>query len=115
MSLLKEAMETVVLMDKTTKLDSVGGQIHVWTEGIEFEAAIISDTSIEARIGQVQGVKSIYTVTLPKNIMLEYHDVFKRISDGKVFRVTSDWEDKQTPSRATFQFNQVTAEEWALQ
>ena len=115
MSLLKEAMEAVILMEKTRKPDSVGGTVSVWTEGMEFQAAIVSDTSIEARIGQVQGVRSVYTVTVPKNINLDYHDVFKRLSDGKVFRVTSDWEDKQTPSRATFKFNQVTAEEWALQ
>ena len=115
MSLLKEAMEAVILMEKTRIPDSVGGTVSVWTEGMEFQAAIVSDTSIEARIGQVQGVRSVYTVTVPKNINLDYHDVFKRLSDGKVFRVTSDWEDKQTPSRATFKFNQVTAEEWALQ
>lgn len=115
MSLLKEAMETVILMEKIRKPDSVGGTVSVWTEGMEFEAAIVCDNTMQSRIAQVQGVKSIYTVTLPKNIKLEYHDVFKRLADGKVFRVTSDWEDKQTPSRATFKFNQVTAEEWALQ
>ena len=115
MSLLKEAMETVVLMEKTRKPDGVGGMISTWTEGMEFEAAIVCNNTMQSRIAQMQGVKSIYTVTLPKNIKLEYHDVFKRLADGKIFRVTSDWEDVQTPSRATFQFNQVTAEEWVLQ
>ena len=62
----------------------------------------------------VQGVTSLYTVTVPKRVKLEYHDVFKRLSDGKIFRVTSDGDDKITPERASFQFAQVSAEEYVL-
>jgi translation elongation factor P/translation initiation factor 5A len=69
---------------------------------------------MEARAAEKQGVTSLYTVTTGKNAILQYHDVFRRLSDGKVFRVTSDGDDKQTPDRATFQFSQVTAEEWTL-
>ena len=38
----------------------------------------------------------------------------KRVSDGKVFRVTSDGDDVITPPFATFSFHQVTAEEWEI-
>lgn len=114
MSLIDEAMTTVVLMEKTRQPDGEGGFITNWTEGAEFVAAITFDTSIEARTAMQQGVTSVYTVTTRKNVMLEYHDVFKRLSDGKIFRVTSDGDDKFTPESASLNMRQVTAEEWVL-
>ena len=114
MSLLSEAMERCIRIDKTTEDDGYGGERTVWTDGAHFDAAIVFDSSIEARVAQAQGVTSTYTVTTTKDRMLEYHDVFRRVSDGKVFRVTSDGDDKYTPASATLNMRQVTAEEWKL-
>lgn len=114
MSLLDLAMEDVVMMDKTSKPDGVGGVIHGWSEGAAFKAAITFDTSVEARTAEQQGVTSLYTVTTRKAISLEYHDVFKRIRDGKIFRVTSDGDDKYTPASASIDMRQVTAEEYTI-
>lgn len=114
MGLLDEAMEPFVMMDKTTVKDEYGSFTRVWTEGAEFMAAAVKDNSMQARIAGVQGVTALYTVTTPKSIHLEYHDVFKRRSDGKIFRATSDGDDKATPMSATLDMRQVTAEEWTL-
>lgn len=114
MSLIDEAMTTVVLMEKTRQPDGEGGFITEWVDGVCFDAAITFDTSMESRIAERQGVTSRYTVTTNKNAKLEFHDVIRRLSDGKVFRISSDGDDVQTPDRATFQFLQVTAEEWVL-
>ena len=114
MSLLIEAMTACVLLDKKRIPDGEGGYTENWTESVEFEAAIAFDTSMEARIGAKQGVTSQYTVTVPRGFKLEFHDVFRRLSDGKIFRVTSDGDDKATPLSASFSFSQVTAEEWKL-
>ena len=114
MSLVDEAMTPCVMIDRTTLPDGEGGIITTWVEGAVFNAAITFDNSIEAKAAAVQGVTSLYTVTVPKRVKLEYHGVFKRLSDGKIFRVTSDGDDKITPERASFQFAQVSAEEWAL-
>lgn len=114
MSLLNEAMETCVLMDKRTEPDGYGGYRTVWTEGAPFQAAIVFDTSIEARTAQKQGVTSLYTVTTQRALVLQYHDAFKRERDGKIFRVTSDGDDKYTPASASLNMRQVTAEEWTL-
>lgn len=114
MSLLDDAMETCVIMDKTTQPDGYGGYISTYREGAQFKAAIVFDTSIEARVADKEGVTSLYTVTTPKALTLEYHDVFKRLRDGKVFRVTSDGDDKFTPASATLDMRQVTAEEFSL-
>ena len=114
MSLIDEAMTTVVLMEKTRQPDGEGGFITEWVDGVAFEAAITFDTSMESRIAEKQGVTSRYTITTNKNAKLEFHDVIRRLSDGKVFRISSDGDDVQTPDRATFQFLQVEAEEWVL-
>lgn len=115
MSLLQQAMTDVVAMEKTRVSDGEGGFIVDWADGAVFKAAITFDTSMQSRIGEKQGVSSRYTITTPKSAKLEYHDVIRRLSDGKIFRVTSDGDDKQTPDSASFQFLQVTAEEWWLE
>lgn len=113
MSLLSEAMDNCIMLDKTTTSDGYGGYIIDWKEGAEFQAAIVLDSSMQARIAEKQGVTALYTVTTKKNINLQYHDVFKR-SDGKIFRVTSDGDDKHTPASANLNMRQVSAEEWEL-
>lgn len=115
MSLLSQSYEDVVLLEKRREPDGEGGFITNWVESIVFKAAIIFDTSMESRVAEKQGVSSRYTVTTNKGAALEYHDVIKRLRDGKIFRITSDGDDKQTPKTASFQFLQVTAEEWWLE
>lgn len=114
MSLLNEMTTACVMLDKKRVPDGEGGFYTEWTESAKFPAAITLDTSIEARAAEKQGVTGIYTVTTGKSITLEYHDVFKRLYDGKIFRVTSDGDDKFTPASATLNMRQVTAEEWSL-
>lgn len=114
MSLLSEAMETCQMLDKTKAPDGYGGYINTWTEGVTFNAAIAFDTSMQSRIAEKQGVSSLYTVTTNRAMTLEYHEVFKRLKDGKIFRVTSDGDDKYTPDSASLNMRQVTAEEWEL-
>ena len=114
MSLINDWQEACVMLEKTRVEDGEGGFITTWQDGAQFMAAITFSSSMEARRAEKEGVTSLYTVTTPKNAKLEYHDVFRRVRDGKIFRVTSDGDDVVTPDSATFQFSQVTAEEWAL-
>ncbi len=114
MSLLEKSFEDVVLLEKTNKPDGEGGFFVSWIDGIHIKAAITIDTSIQARTAEKQGVTSVYTVVTKKNSNLQYHDVFRRERDGKIFRVTSDGDDKAAPSSATLNMRVVTAEEWSL-
>lgn len=114
MSLLDKFKTPCVFMEKKSTEDGEGGVETAWGQGGEFMAAIAFDTSVEARRAEKESVASRYIVTAERGTVLAYHDVFKRLSDGKVFRVTSDGDDKVTPDQATFQFVQVTAEEWML-
>lgn len=103
-----------VMLNKTKIPDGEGGWTTVWSDGATFKAAVVLNTSTQARIAEREGVSAIYTVTTDKNLGLEFHDVFKRLEDGKIFRVTSDSDDSKTPKMATFSFAQVTAEEWEI-
>lgn len=114
MSLLDEAMESCVILNKQTADDGYGGYSTTWKDGASFKAAIVFDTSIEARVGEAQGVTSLYTVTTEKTLVLGFHEVFRRTRDGKIFRVTSDGDDKATPASANLNMRQCTAEEWRL-
>lgn len=114
MSLLSEAMTSCTILDKRTAADGYGGYITTWVEGAPFDAAIVLDSSMQARIAERQGVTGLYTVTTTKALNLQYHDVFRREEDGKIFRVTSDGDDKKTPASAGLNMRQVSAEEWLL-
>lgn len=114
MSLLSDAMEDMVILDKTTSSDGYGGTITTYVEGAEFQGAVTFDASMEARFASKQGVTSLYTLTTSRTVMLDYHDVVKRKRDGKVFRITSDGDDKFTPQSAGLDMRQATAEEWVI-
>lgn len=114
MSLLSEAMETCTMLDKTTVADGYGGYIVRYVDGANFQSACVLDTSMQARVAEQQGVTALYTVTTSKAVNLQYHDVFRRERDGKIFRVTSDGDDKHTPASAALDMRQVSAEEWSL-
>ena len=114
MSLLDEAMEDCTIIEKRTVPDGYGGWSTEWYDGSGFSAAVVLNSSLEAKIAESQGVTGIYTVTTEKALNLQYHDVFRRESDKKIFRVTSDGDDDKTPASAGLDMRQVSAEEWRL-
>ena len=114
MSLLDNAMEKSIVMDKRTVPDGYGGTKIVYAEGAEIMVAYSFDNSTEARIAQQEGVENRYTLTTRRNVNLQYHDVVKRTRDNKVFRVTSDGDDNYTPSTSSLDMRQVEAEEWEI-
>lgn len=110
--LIDSEMERCVMLDRSTSPDGYGGFTSAYTAGAAFEAAIIHDSSLQARVAAVQGVTGLYSILTKKNVNLQFHDVFYRASDNKVFRVTEDGDDKKTPSSAGLNLRQVSAEEW---
>ena len=114
MSLLEESFESCTLLEKRKVDDGYGGYSTVWLEGVDFEAAIVFSLSVEALKAEAAGVTSRYRVTTHRNFTLEFHDVFRRNTDNKIFRVTSDGDDVYTPQMSTLDMRQVTAEEWQL-
>jgi hypothetical protein len=114
MSLIEQNLESCTMIDKVTVPDGYGGFITEYVDGASFESAITLDLSTTARIGQKQGVNNVYSVFTSKNATLQSYDIFRRESDGKTFRVTSDGLDNKTPNGAMLNLRKVSAEEWTL-
>lgn len=114
MSLLEEAFEDFTIINKAIVDDGYGGTETVWAPGATIKAAAVLDTSPQMKIAQVMGVTSNYTITVKKDVELDYHTVLRRGSDNKIFRLTSNSDDKKTPQSAGLNMRQYSAEEWKL-
>ena len=113
-NLLYQIMTPCKLMNHVRTDDTLGGYTDAWTEGATFDASITKDGSTEAVIAERQGVSEIYTVVTKRTFMLNYHDVIKRVSDGAIFRITSNAKDLEAHPASTVQIAMVTAERWEL-
>ena len=114
MSLLDDAFESFVILDKITTKDGYGGVTTNYVNGAPIQAAIVFDDSIQARTAVVQGVRDVYTITTRRNVVLQYHDVIRRLKDGKVLRITTDGKDNETPPGAGLDMRVVKAEEFTI-
>lgn len=114
MSLLDEAYEDFIVMNKTVIDDGYGGTTNTWTDGVTIQGALVYDNGAQMKIAEVLGATGKYTLTVKKSVLLDYHTVLKRKSNGKIFRLTSDSDDKKTPESAGLNMRQYSAEEWKL-
>lgn len=114
MSLIENMMSACVFMNENKVDDPEGGYLTEWSEGAHIMVAITNDTSINAKRAEKEGITSTYTLTTSKQNVLKFGDVIKRLSDGKIFRVTSDGSDKLSPEISTLDIAQVSAEKWSL-
>lgn len=114
MSLLDNAYEDFTVINKAVVDDGYGGTITTWTDGASIKGAMVLDSSTEMKVAQAMGVTAVYTLTVHKDIELDYHTVIRRESDKKIFRLTSNSDDKKTPDGARLNMRQYSAEEWKL-
>ena len=114
MSLLTQMMEDCKIMNHVRTDDDYGGYTDEWTEGASFKAAIAKDSSLEQLVAEKKGVSESFTVVVNQTFSLDYHDVFKRLSDNAIFRVTSRTVDSTAHPASTVKVAKVTAERWVL-
>lgn len=115
LSLLSSMAEECRFMNHIREDDDVGSSVDYWTEGSKFLATIVKNSTTEAVVAEREGITEIFTVVVKKGVSLDYHDVFKRLSDGQIFRVTSATKDSEAPEASTVRIARVTAEKWVLQ
>lgn len=112
MSLLTQIMEPCKILNRVRTDDDFGGYKEEWVEGATFDAAIGKMSSPEIVVAEKQGLSETFTVVVKKGFSLDYHDVFKRVSDGSIFRVTSRTQDSEAHPASTVRIATVTAERW---
>lgn len=112
MSLINKFAVACRMVSVCIEPDGEGGSVQRQTVGrprdSEFTAAIVKDSSFQARVAEKETGKASYTVTTSRP--LSYHDVFVRVSDGVRFRVTGSTDDSSPPGCASFSFMQAKAE-----
>ena len=114
MNLLTQIMEECRIINRVRTDGIFGGYKNEWVEGASFKAAIGKMSSPEVIVAERQGLSETFTVVVNKGFELDYHDVFKRMSDGATFRVTSRTVDSESHPRSTVKIAKVTAERWEL-
>lgn len=114
MNLLTSAMEPCVMLDKTTVSDGAGGFDFTWVEGATFNAFVRKETAPELIVAEKEGVKETFTVVVQKGVPLDYHDVFRRLSDGAVFRLTSTVRDDAALAQSSISIAKANCERWEL-
>ena len=114
-NLLYDAMEPCVKMEQTTIDDAGGGFTSTgWTDVLAFNAFVRKESAPEITIAEQQGVKEMFTVTVPSDVTLAYHDVFRRVSDGAIFRLVSNTIDGQTLEASSVPIAKANCERWVL-
>lgn len=114
MSLLDEAFETFTIVDKVTSPDGYGGVTKTWKDGAAFSGAVTYDGSTQMKVAQAAGSTAAYTLTVRKNVDLDYRTVIRRESDKKIFRTLANSDENDTPDSAHLNMRQYPAEEWTL-
>lgn len=114
MSLLNNAMTSCKRLAEIRTSDGEGGSTTVWNGTEVFNAAIVYEDTEDNVVGDASKDRNTYSIITGRETKLKYHDVFKRLKDGKIFRVTSDGSDNATPKTAGLNMRKVTAEEWKL-
>lgn len=114
MSLLTQMMEDCRILNHVRVDDDFGGYSDTWTDGATFRAAIAKNGSPEQLVAEQQGVAEQFIVVVDQDFTLDYHDVFRRLSDGSIFRVTSRTADSTAHPASTVKIAKITAERWVL-
>lgn len=117
MSLLEDAYEPFVFMEKKFTSDGEGGLYSpspTWTEGTEIQAAADFPRQTGTIIANALREKITCIITTPRSITLQQNDVIKRKSDGVYFRINTDGTFRKTPKGATLDMRQSDAEVWTL-
>lgn len=105
--LWKEMSEECVLVGKSVTEDGEGGYSTRFVDAAHFYAALVPLNTEQEKSGASAPHTSLGVTTENE---LGYGDLFRRVRDGKTFRVVTVPEY----SPATFKFSQVTAEEWEV-
>lgn len=111
MNLVLEEAVPCQMMDWRTVPDGEGGFDTVLSPGAIFQATITQRNSETAQIAQAITQISEYEVFTSRSVTLKENDIFKRLSDEKIFQIYIDPEAK-TPQLSSMDFRMFRARLW---
>lgn len=110
MSLLDAFARSCVLLKKIAVPDGMGGELASWADGASFECSLALDNCMEARRAEKEGVTSLYTALVDKDMPISYGDYFRDTASGETYRVTSNPKEKVAPATSGLSLKVFTAE-----
>ncbi len=114
-NLLYDGMEPCVKMEQVPIQDAMGGYDSTgWADTLAFIAYVRKETAPVITVAEKEGAKETFTVVVPSNVKLKDHDVFRRVKDGAVFRLTSNTMDGETLSASSVPIAKANCERWVL-
>ena len=114
MSLLDQYTVECVTLTKRRMDDPLGGYTIEWADGAHFSAAWEFMSSPEVVVAEQQDVNRVYRIYVPKELDLDYHEVFRRVDDGQTYRVTNPGKDRHTPATSRLNRRLIEVEKWEL-
>ena len=113
-TIMKDFQENLVMLDRRTVPDGYGGFTVEWVEGAAFTAVMTQPQSGSAEIADAITERKTYKVVTGTNITLNKDDYFRRIRDGKIFKILNGNTDRLAPDDSELQMRVTTAEEVTL-
>lgn len=114
MSLLDSMRCRCARLQKTETGDGLGGYRAAWTEGETFDAVLIKKSAGLESEAQRKALRETFVVLTAPEVGLSHPDVFRRLSDGATFRVTTANGDAATPEEASIRTAKAICERWDL-
>lgn len=111
--LLEGQTVNCVFMNSAVVLDDYGSYKTTWTEGAPFEAVITENNTVEAVVAGIQNKTTFYGVLVNSDVPLVYMSVFKRVKDGKTFRIRNG-DALNAPEISPLDMKNLQAEEYKL-
>lgn len=113
-TIMKDYQESLVMLDRRTVPDGLGDFKTVWQDGAPFTAVMTQPNSGTAEIAQAIAESKTYKIVTATNITLNKDDYFRRVRDGKTFKILNGNTDRLAPDDSELQMRVTTAEEVTL-
>lgn len=114
MTLIESMMSPCTRLVRVATPDDYLGHRTRWEDGETFQAAVLKGKQPPVLEAERPDAAEEYTVVTYTSTALSFDDVFRRQSDGAVFRVTGYSRDAAPPPMSTVQICKVPAERWDL-
>ena len=113
-TLMDEYTTECVLLIRRQVPDPVGGYKTIYTDGETVSAAWEYESAPEVTVAEQEGVERTYRIYVDETLELEYHDAFRRVDNGQIYRVTNPGTDRKTPSFSRLKRRLIEVEKWQL-
>lgn len=110
--MITDMFTTFKRQTRSTTTSDYGGDKETYVDGASFQACAAQNnafTSLEMWIAEQKGAKAVFSIITVSD-SLTHNEIIKRVSDGALFRITSDSVGCVAPSIASIAYQQATAE-----